>query len=166
MSSNLTPLFRSVLSYKLYQFFVLPLDPVAFLDITLFVLVKLVLTLWIISPWNKACYLDPVVLAKLFRRYFLSSAVFIDCPEQKLCFFFGPVLLCIISLFSLQSIEFVKNRRCLLVWNLKLWVNNKHFIIITSRTFIVSDLERLFLTLRNVYMVRRLTFLLKLFRFV
>lgn len=65
---------------QLYEFFVLSLCPVALLNGRLFVLIELVLALRVVSAWNKAGNLDPVVFVQFPGRYVFALAVLFHSP--------------------------------------------------------------------------------------
>jgi hypothetical protein len=108
---HLGPLFGAVLPNEFDEFFVLSFDPIALLDGRLLVLVELVLTLRIVSAWDEACNLNPVILVQLLGSDALTSAVLLDCPLKQVRFIVCPILFSVISLFSLQLCQFVKDFR-------------------------------------------------------
>mmetsp|Transcript_41430 Transcript_41430/g.63201 ORF Transcript_41430/g.63201 Transcript_41430/m.63201 type:complete len:224 (-) Transcript_41430:447-1118(-) len=105
----LTPLLGTVFAYQLNEFFVFPLNPVAFLDGRLLVLVELVLALGVVSARDESCDLYPVILVKLLGRDTLALAVLVDSPEKEARLLVSPILLGVIRLLSLLLGQLVEN---------------------------------------------------------
>jgi len=98
----------SIFSDDLDQLFVLLLDPAALLDGLLLFLIKTILALRVIPPWNEASNLYPVVLPKMLWSFSDSFAVLIDSPHQELVLLCAPGLLWLIALAALQLCEHIK----------------------------------------------------------
>ena len=77
---DLAPLFGTVLSNQFDQLLILALHPVALLYGRLFILVELVLALRVVSAWDEAGDLDPVILVELLRSDSFAPAIFLDGP--------------------------------------------------------------------------------------
>jgi hypothetical protein len=95
LSCNDTPLFGSVSSNKLNKFLIFFFDPIALLNRRGSSLVELINTLWVVSSWNEASYLNPIVFVKFVWILVLVIAVFSNGPLQEHCFLVSPIFLCV-----------------------------------------------------------------------
>lgn len=91
-----------------HELLVLSLDPVALLDGRLLVLVELVLTLRVISPWNERGNFNPIVFVQLLWRYSFSLTVLKYGPLEQFGLVIRPVLFGIIRLLSLDLLKLVE----------------------------------------------------------